>query len=174
MPIPSWESIVGTGGSLAILFSFYTLGQSQAESAKERELAGLNSGVITRAPATAIGLLGAEPKATVAPTPTLASNEALSDPRDLELLALSQDPAVVVEGGSQYAMFCVACHAAADIGGESPSNLFDTVWYHGAKPSEIEQTILNGYLDAGMPPWQGMIPDDQIAAMVAYLIADKE
>ena len=166
----SWESIVGVGGTLAILFSFYLLGSSREAAKAEGAWAQKSEYVIRRSPPTGIGLLGAEPKPVEASAPVVAMRTNLTAPRDLELMAMSRDTAILSKGALQYSMFCIACHAAADIGGDSPSNLFDTIWYHGSTPSEIERTILEGYLDAGMPPWQSMIPDDDIAAMVAYLL----
>ncbi|EDY81625.1 hypothetical protein VDG1235_1243 [Verrucomicrobiia bacterium DG1235] len=68
-------------------------------------------------------------------------------------------------------MFCQACHGAEDAGIDSPSNLFDPKWYYGGSRSGIELTIRNGIIDKGMPAWGEMIPEEDINALVDYIIS---
>ena len=91
--------------------------------------------------------------------------------RDTELLAAAKNPAVVKSGKSTYVGLCQSCHADAKAKGDSPSNLFDAKWYHGARPHEIERTIQQGILDKGMPPWAAVLPPEDTAAVTAYLLS---
>ncbi|MCC5806090.1 MAG: cytochrome c [Opitutales bacterium] len=102
------------------------------------------------------------------------SGGGLDDGRDAFLLTLARDSDVIAHGEEQYRMFCAACHGEGDIGDDSPSNLFNNRWFHGSAPTAIEHLIREGFLDAGMPGWDGMIPDESIEAMVAYLLASQE
>lgn len=81
------------------------------------------------------------------------------------------DPASIEKGKENYAMFCLACHGAEDAGIDSPSNLFDRKWYHGEGREGIEKTIRNGIVDKGMPGWGPMIPNEDIDALLDYLMS---
>ncbi len=83
----------------------------------------------------------------------------------------SLDPASVAKGKQNYEMFCLACHGAEDASIDSPSNLFDSKWYHGSGRSGIENTIKSGISEKGMPGWEAMIPSEDISALVDYLIS---
>jgi mono/diheme cytochrome c family protein len=93
---------------------------------------------------------------------------------DAELLKASSDSAVVKQGRENYVALCQACHgeekAKATLG-ESPSNLFDSKWYHGERPTAIERNILNGFLEKGMPAWKDALPPDDTTALTAYLLS---
>ncbi|MFW5883576.1 MAG: c-type cytochrome [Verrucomicrobiota bacterium] len=96
-----------------------------------------------------------------------------ADSRDAELWAMALDDEIVAEGKGLYDSFCLSCHgtvADARRAGDSPSNLYDDKWYFGSRPEEIERLIHVGALEKGMPPWKGMLPDEQLAAMTAYLL----
>lgn len=86
---------------------------------------------------------------------------------------LSKDKAVVEKGKASYQVFCMACHGDESVSVDAVSNLFDEKWYRGSSPEGIENSIISGYLDTGMPPWGQMIPTEDIEALVAYLIAPK-
>jgi cytochrome c oxidase cbb3-type subunit 3 len=91
--------------------------------------------------------------------------------RDTELVAKSKDPAVVKEGKATYTSLCLTCHGAEQAKGDAPSNLFDSKWYHGGRPSEIERTILKGVVDKGMPGWGEVLPAEDTTAVTAYLLS---
>ncbi len=106
------------------------------------------------------------PKAA-APQPTEpAEPVAKAAPVEMNL-----DPASVAKGKQNYEMFCLACHGAEDTTIDSPSNLFDSKWYHGSGRSGIENTIKSGISEKGMPGWEAMIPSEDISALVDYLIS---
>lgn len=93
------------------------------------------------------------------------------DPRDAELWSLAGDPSVIKIGRESYDVFCYACHFGPTDGQGSPSNVFDDTWYHGGEPTEIDKSIRVGIMEKGMPGWNGMIPDDEIDAITAYLLS---
>jgi mono/diheme cytochrome c family protein len=93
-------------------------------------------------------------------------------PRDAELRALVADAAILAHGAESYEGFCLACHGlpgAFEL--VSPSNLFDGHWQHGSRPHEIERIIRHGWMPGAMPAWDGMLPDETIAALVAYILS---
>jgi len=91
--------------------------------------------------------------------------------RDAALLAAAKDPAVIKSGKATYVGLCQSCHSDAKAKGDSPSNLFDGKWYHGSRPSAIEQTIQKGVLEKGMPPWNAVLPPEDVTAVTAYLLS---
>lgn len=108
--------------------------------------------------------------------PSVASLEDLlalpEVPRDAELRAMVRDPAILAHGAESYESFCLACHGAPGATAiVSPSNLFDGHWQHGSRPHEIERVIRYGWMPGAMPAWDGMLPDETIAALVAYILS---
>lgn len=81
------------------------------------------------------------------------------------------DPASIEKGKETYAMFCLACHGAEDAGIDSPSNLFDPKWYHGEGREGIGKSIREGIVEKGMPAWGQMIPEEDITAVIDYLVS---
>jgi len=97
-----------------------------------------------------------------------------SPERDAALLAAAKDAATVKAGKETYAALCLACHGAEQAKGDSPSNLFDTKWYHGSRPSEIERTVLTGFLEKNMPPWGEVLPPEDTTAVVAFILSQQK
>lgn len=91
--------------------------------------------------------------------------------RDAELLASARKPEIVGVGKEIYAGLCKACHGEETVQGDSPSNLFDSKWHHGGKPSEIEAIVAKGLLEKGMPAWGEVLPAEDLGAVVAYLLS---
>lgn len=85
--------------------------------------------------------------------------------------AVALDPASIAKGKETYAMFCQACHGPEDPTIDSPSNLFDSKWYHGGGRSGVETSIRDGIMDKGMPGWGPMIPSEDITALLDYLFS---
>jgi cytochrome c oxidase cbb3-type subunit 3 len=85
-----------------------------------------------------------------------------------EMARIVADPAKVAEGKALFAANCVACHRA-DGGGLIGPNLTDDYWIHGGTPLDIHNTINNGVLDKGMPPWGKVLKPEQINALAAYV-----
>jgi cytochrome c oxidase cbb3-type subunit 3 len=80
------------------------------------------------------------------------------------------DPAQVSAGKAVFVQNCAACHQA-DGGGLIGPNLTDDFWIHGGTPVEVRNTINNGVLAKGMPPWGTLLKPDQVSAVAAYVRA---
>lgn len=102
---------------------------------------------------------------------SLPAEPPAEDEKTVEAFAFSADQ--VEAGRSAYAMFCLACHGAEDAGIDSPSNLFDGTWHHGDSASAVERSIREGIPEKGMPGWGQMISDQEINALLAYLLSFK-
>ena len=87
-----------------------------------------------------------------------------------QFVAMSKDPAQVVEGKAVFATTCVSCHRP-DGGGLIGPNLTDDFWIHGGTPTEIHTVITEGVLAKGMPPWGKMLKPEQVDAVTAYVIS---
>ncbi|MEQ1834217.1 MAG: cbb3-type cytochrome c oxidase N-terminal domain-containing protein [Candidatus Eisenbacteria bacterium] len=88
---------------------------------------------------------------------------------DATVLAASQDPARVTAGQQTFVTYCASCHRE-DAGGNIGPNLTDDFWIHGAKPSQIHNTIANGVLDKGMPAWSAVLKPDQVLSVSGYVL----
>ncbi|UIJ71014.1 cytochrome c [Aurantimonas sp. HBX-1] len=87
---------------------------------------------------------------------------------DVPIVNPMDDPAAVQRGMQYYNQFnCVGCHAPNGAGGMGPS-LSNHVWIYGSEPENIYLSILQGR-PAGMPVWGGMLPDQVIWDLVAYI-----
>jgi cytochrome c oxidase cbb3-type subunit 3 len=91
--------------------------------------------------------------------------------RDAELTTAAANPSVVKQGRELYVALCQQCHGAQGNKTDSPSNLFDEKWYHGSRPSQIEQSILAGIPAKGMPAWGEALPAEDTTAVTAYLLS---
>lgn len=91
---------------------------------------------------------------------------------DDQLIAISKDPAVVEEGKKVFVSTCAACHGPYGQGIIGP-NLTDKYWLHGNKPSEIANTVTNGYAEKGMPAWGKTLGDEKVRKVVAYVLTLK-
>jgi cytochrome c oxidase cbb3-type subunit III len=73
----------------------------------------------------------------------------------------------VAAGKRLYAQFnCSGCHSNGG-GGMGPS-LMDDVWIYGGRLEQIHQTLVEGRPN-GMPTWAGVIPDEQLWQISAYV-----
>ncbi len=81
---------------------------------------------------------------------------------------VANDPEAAYRGMTYFNQFnCVGCHAANGAGGMGPS-LSNSKFVYGSEPEQIYLTILQGR-PAGMPAWGGMLPDQVIWDLVAYI-----
>jgi cytochrome c oxidase cbb3-type subunit 3 len=85
-----------------------------------------------------------------------------------QLLALAKDHEQLEEGKEAYTAYCASCHAP-DGGGLIGPNLADAYWLHGGAITDIYNTVTNGVLEKGMPPWGKTLKPAQLAAVVAYV-----
>jgi cytochrome c oxidase cbb3-type subunit 3 len=84
------------------------------------------------------------------------------------LRAFLKDPARIKAGQGIFQSKCVACHGAQGQGGIGP-NLTDDFWLHGGKMAEILNTITNGVLDKGMPPWGPVLSQEEIYSVLTFV-----
>lgn len=88
------------------------------------------------------------------------------DESELKLLTKSSDQIKI--GRALFESKCVSCHGSLGQGGIGP-NLTDPYWLHGAKMTEIFNTISNGVADKGMPPWGGVLKTEETKALTVYV-----
>ncbi len=80
----------------------------------------------------------------------------------------ADDPQAAQRGMDYFAqMNCVGCHAANGAGGMGPA-LSNAKFIYGSAPENIYLTILQGRPN-GMPAWGGLLPDQVIWDLVAYI-----
>lgn len=84
------------------------------------------------------------------------------------LLALVHDTNAIAKGKGVFDTRCAPCHGPQGQGVIGP-NLTDTYWIHGAKITDTLTVVRKGVLDKGMLAWDGVIPPDDIRAVVAYI-----
>lgn len=81
---------------------------------------------------------------------------------------VADDPAAAQRGMEYFnQMNCVGCHAPNGAGGMGPS-LSNATFLYGKEPENIYLSILQGR-PHGMPAWGGMLPDQAIWDLVAYI-----
>ncbi len=83
-----------------------------------------------------------------------------------------KDPSRNQAGGVVFGTKCAACHGDKGQGLVGP-NLTDKAWLHGAKPEELHKVVSKGVLDKGMPPWEGVLKDDELINVVSFIISIK-
>ncbi|MCB1161659.1 MAG: cbb3-type cytochrome c oxidase N-terminal domain-containing protein [Candidatus Krumholzibacteriia bacterium] len=91
---------------------------------------------------------------------------------DAALTLMSTLPARVDEGKQLFATYCVACHADRGQGLVGP-NLTDEYWIHGARPTDIYNTVTNGVLDKGMAAWGRQLGPNRVQSLVAFVLTIK-
>lgn len=73
-----------------------------------------------------------------------------------------------------YTSRCAACHGQ-DLQGMIGPNLTDEFWLHGkGKAQDISGVVHKGVLDKGMPAWEGLLKDDEIISIVAFILAKQD
>lgn len=89
----------------------------------------------------------------------------------------------VVSVAETYTQFCATCHGATGHGdgpagmalNPKPRNFTDSAWRASVDDARITKVIKEGGTSVGlsalMAPWGGVLNDDQIKQMVAYILA---
>lgn len=91
---------------------------------------------------------------------------------DAALLALVENADALSAGKAEYIAKCAACHGEKGEGLIGP-NLTDKNWIHSPSPTGIYQVVAQGVLDKGMPAWKGLIAEDLLGKVVAYVVSIK-
>ena len=99
----------------------------------------------------------------------IAKKLADSAPMTDSLLAtLSHDGETVGKGAALFKQQCVACHGEAGEGKIGP-NLTDAFWLHGARPTELYNSVSTGVASKGMPAWGAVLGAEKVRSVTAYL-----
>ena len=64
--------------------------------------------------------------------------------------------------------YCGNCHGATLTGIPAP-NLLDWFWIHGGRDEQILHSIREGWPDAGMPPFRGVLTEEEITGLLAHI-----
>lgn len=79
------------------------------------------------------------------------------------------------DGWKYFHVYCFRCHGVDAIGADLAPDLRRSVGSEGSVTREIFiTTVTNGRLEKGMPAWKGMLTDDQIVNLYAYVKARSE
>jgi cytochrome c oxidase cbb3-type subunit 3 len=82
---------------------------------------------------------------------------------EAELRKYAQDSERVRAGNAIFQAKCASCHGDHAQGGIGP-NLTDEYWLHGGTMTAILNTVAQGVLDKGMPPWGAVLKTDELSA----------
>lgn len=63
---------------------------------------------------------------------------------------------------------CASCHHATLVGNPGP-NLLDGLWTHGWQDADIIRNIQQGFPASGMPAFAGVLTDEEIRSVVAFI-----
>lgn len=85
-----------------------------------------------------------------------------------QLLALVDQPTVMNSAEQTFIVNCSSCHAN-DGGGIVGPNLTDEYWIHGNKITDFVQIIREGVPEKGMVPWKGILTQEEIYNLAAYV-----
>jgi cytochrome c oxidase cbb3-type subunit 3 len=99
---------------------------------------------------------------------TVEAKASSGTPDAESLLKLTQDESAIAKGKDVFAGKCMACHAAQAQGLVGP-NLTDNYWIHGGKITDIRSVIVNGVPEKGMLAWKGVLSEEEINAVVAFI-----
>lgn len=89
------------------------------------------------------------------------------------LASLVQDPDALEKGRAEYLAKCAACHGNVGEGLIGP-NMTDTYWKNtDGSLVGIHKVIVTGVIEKGMPAWKGLIDDDLLKQITAYIASLK-
>jgi cytochrome c oxidase cbb3-type subunit III len=83
---------------------------------------------------------------------------------------LMTDPAALTIGRNLFANNCAVCHGSDGHGNPGFPNLSDKDWQWGGTPEQVETTITGGR-QAAMVAWQGVIGDQGVEDVLAYVLS---
>jgi len=106
----------------------------------------------------------AEEKAAAA----VAAKRIRLDQSGAGLLALMAEPEHQAGGKKIWDVYCVACHLP-DGGGIVGPNMTDDHYINVRRIEDIPGIVREGRLEKGMTPWKGILDENQIAEVSAYV-----
>jgi cytochrome c oxidase cbb3-type subunit 3 len=84
------------------------------------------------------------------------------------LLSYVHDTTHLSAGKVVFQQKCLPCHGPEGQGIVGP-NLTDDFWIHGGKITDIRHTIVVGVPEKGMLTWKGILSDDEINNVAAFV-----
>lgn len=69
-----------------------------------------------------------------------------------------------------YKQLCLSCHGSKLQGTNRGPSLIDDDWIYGKNISGISKIIRDGAIDHGMPAWNGVLNNEQIKELSAYIL----
>lgn len=90
-----------------------------------------------------------------------------------DILAALNNKEAVKSGENLFLSHCAACHAK-DLSGAVGFNLKDGEWVHGSRPLQIFTNISQGFSNAGMPGFKGILNDEDIKKITAFILSKRE
>ena len=88
---------------------------------------------------------------------------------EVDLVAMTQDPAKLAEGQELWRQYCVVCHKETGEGLVGP-NMTDAYWIHGGSALDIHNTVVRGVVEKGMAAWGQQLGPDRTDAVVAWVL----
>jgi mono/diheme cytochrome c family protein len=84
---------------------------------------------------------------------------------------------ILAEGKQVYEANCAGCHGiegngkgpAAAALNPPPRNFVKADFKYGSDDASLTKTIENGVQGSAMPPWKGVLSDEQIKSVIAYI-----
>ena len=86
--------------------------------------------------------------------------------QDLHDVIRNKDALIV--GKRLFSTYCTTCHGSDARGARGFPNLADNDWLYGGAPETIKTTIMNGRHGI-MPPWEGVIGNDNVMKVGEYV-----
>ena len=77
------------------------------------------------------------------------------------------------QGAQLYKTYCAGCHGAQLQGNSAPTLIKET-WTYGRSRGALVKNVKYGIADAGMPAWKAVLEDEQIEAVVDFVVASQE
>lgn len=92
---------------------------------------------------------------------------------EADVMKKISDPQSIEKGKAIFVAKCAVCHGDK-LEGKIGPNLTDKFWIHGdGKPAAIATTVSTGVAAKGMPPWKGVIQDEEISEVTSYIVSLK-
>lgn len=92
---------------------------------------------------------------------------------DAEFANLEKDTGRMQAAHSNFVAKCAACHGQKLEGLIGP-NLTDNFWINGSGSyKDLAKVIREGVPAKGMPPWEALLKESEVAELVAYIHAQK-
>jgi glucose/arabinose dehydrogenase len=77
------------------------------------------------------------------------------------------------DGAALYQQYCAQCHGT-DLNGGNATSLIDGIWQFGDQTSYITRNVKFGIPHLGMPSYEKSLSDDEIRAVVQYVMNAEE